>query len=415
MMLFLDEFCCRADVIDKTYHVNKKARGTVEIVDDAYCVSVPSAVKLLVLQSQHQHKTKEDSEKPNVLEVVICRRHMNYEALFWAICVGLPKRELSPLDFNYSQGTQIQYSTWNPTSSPPGTVNNFQWKDYCPAVFRHLQELGNIDYADCMLSVCGHKTLREVSSPGKSGSLLFRSMDDRFVIKTLRQAEVKVLIEMLPNYLHHVKYGSSLLVKLYGLHSVRPVGGLKVYFVVMENVLQSDLFLHRRSDLKGSSQVYQTTWFYMKEAEILREKFKIFNFFIILQIRYDCKFLEAQGIMDYSFLLGIYLEAPIKEDSFGNSSQGSHSPNRTDAVLGVEVPALAVKLPRTKRDGMSLQREVSGGECYNALLYFGIIDILQGYSVKKRLEHAYKSIQYDPESISAEFLCKVFQAEELDL
>lgn len=42
-----------------------------------------------------------------------------------------------------------------------------------------------------------------------------------------------------------------------------------------------------------------------------------------------------------------------------------------------------------------------GGEVYGVVLYFGIIDILQGYDISKKLEHAYKSLQADPTSISA--------------
>lgn len=34
------------------------------------------------------------------------------------------------------------------------------------------------------------------------------------------------------------------------------------------------------------------------------------------------------------------------------------------------------------------------------ILYFGIIDILQDYDISKKLEHAYKSLQVDPASIS---------------
>lgn len=41
------------------------------------------------------------------------------------------------------------------------------------------------------------------------------------------------------------------------------------------------------------------------------------------------------------------------------------------------------------------------GEYYDVILFFGIIDILQDYDITKKLEHAYKSIQYDPNSISA--------------
>lgn len=41
------------------------------------------------------------------------------------------------------------------------------------------------------------------------------------------------------------------------------------------------------------------------------------------------------------------------------------------------------------------------GQYYDVILFFGIIDILQDYDISKKLEHAYKSFQYDPTSISA--------------
>jgi 1-phosphatidylinositol-4-phosphate 5-kinase len=43
----------------------------------------------------------------------------------------------------------------------------------------------------------------------------------------------------------------------------------------------------------------------------------------------------------------------------------------------------------------------SSGEISDVILYFGIIDILQDYDISKKLEHAYKSLQVDPTSISA--------------
>lgn len=42
-----------------------------------------------------------------------------------------------------------------------------------------------------------------------------------------------------------------------------------------------------------------------------------------------------------------------------------------------------------------------GAQVYDVVLYFGIIDILQDYDISKKLEHAYKSFQVDPISISA--------------
>ena len=50
-----------------------------------------------------------------------------------------------------------------------------------------------IDAADYMLSLCGDDALRELVSPGKSGSVFYLSHDDRFIIKTMKKAEVKVI------------------------------------------------------------------------------------------------------------------------------------------------------------------------------------------------------------------------------
>jgi 1-phosphatidylinositol-4-phosphate 5-kinase len=60
--------------------------------------------------------------------------------------------------------------------------------------YRNLREMFKIDTADYMISISGSDALRELSSPGKSGSIFFLSQDDRFMIKTLRKSEVQVLI-----------------------------------------------------------------------------------------------------------------------------------------------------------------------------------------------------------------------------
>lgn len=45
--------------------------------------------------------------------------------------------------------------------------------------------------------------------------------------------------------------------------------------------------------------------------------------------------------------------------------------------------------------------EVELYEVYDVVLYLGIIDILQEYNLKKKIEHAYKSLKFDPMTISA--------------
>ncbi|GFP91635.1 phosphatidylinositol 4-phosphate 5-kinase 9 [Phtheirospermum japonicum] len=89
----------------------------------------------------------------------------------------------SEMEVNFPEGSQL---------TPPHQSDDFKWKDYCPMVFRNLREMFEIDAADYMMSICGNDTLRELSSPWKSGSVFFLSQDDHFMIKTLRKSKVKV-------------------------------------------------------------------------------------------------------------------------------------------------------------------------------------------------------------------------------
>lgn len=112
-----------------------------------------------------------------------------------------------------------------------------------------LRSLFKVDTADYMLSICGNDALRELSSPGKSGSFFYLTNDDRYMIKTVKKAEVKVsflividfsqfksivyelivvmqvLLKMLPAYYNHVRsYENTLVTKFYGLHCVKVTG-----------------------------------------------------------------------------------------------------------------------------------------------------------------------------------------------
>jgi hypothetical protein len=96
-------------------------------------------------------------------------------------------------------------------------------------VCRHLRDLFATDAAEYMMSLTGSDALRELSSPGKSGSVFYLSHDDRFLIKTMRKTEMHTLLNMLPAYYRHVRtYDNTLLTKFYGLHRIKPAQGRKV-------------------------------------------------------------------------------------------------------------------------------------------------------------------------------------------
>ena len=106
--------------------------------------------------------------------------------------------------------------------------SSFKWKDYSPLVFQRLRQLFGIDNMDYLLSLTGESALRLLASPGKSGSAFFLSEDDRFLIKTVQQEEMRLLLELIPKYYRHVEENSgTLLTRFHGLHMVKPVGRTK--------------------------------------------------------------------------------------------------------------------------------------------------------------------------------------------
>ncbi|KAL3839973.1 hypothetical protein ACJIZ3_024564 [Penstemon smallii] len=358
-------------------------------------------------------------------------------------------RDLKPSDFDPMEKFWTRFPSEGSKMTPPHQSAEFRWKDYCPMVFRHLRELFQVDPADYMLAICGNDALRELSSPGKSGSFFYLTQDDRFMIKTVKKSEVKVLLKMLPSYYQHVcRYENSLVTKFYGVHCIKPVGGVKTRFIVMGNLFCSEYRIHRRFDLKGSSHGRTTD---KPEAEIdetttlkdldLNFKFRLQTTWyqeLIKQIDRDCEFLEAERIMDYSLLVGLHFRDDSTGDKIGlspfllrtgkNDSYQNEKFMRgcrfleaelqdMDRVLagrkplirlGANMPARAEKVVRrsdfdqyTPGGFNNLTTPSRSSETYEVVLYFGIIDILQDYDISKKLEHAYKSLQVDSTSISA--------------
>ncbi|TYG89770.1 hypothetical protein ES288_A12G127300v1 [Gossypium darwinii] len=382
----------------------------------------------------------------------------------------------------------IQCSRRHCNNLPPGIVTGFEWKDYCPKSFRLIQELENIDNDDYMMLVCSDETIKQVTSTMRPGNMFLFSNDSRFAIKTLRKSELKVLLEMLPSYYSHIKrFRSTILNKLYGAHVVKPAGGTKVYFVVVANIFKSDLLMHRCYDLKGSLQGRKVEKMRYREKTLHKESDLDFLFYLeplvrqrlLKQIKYDCAFLEAAGIMNYSLMLGLHVKGSHQADcvnskcsnngmrifnvalhqsdiasqrssdsSYKDStskysttnimdiiSNTSFSENEASEVsfgdqwlqnnsckFGEELYARGVRISKNGTGTLSCQN-FTVIECYDVLLCFGIVDFFQNYNVIKRIEHAYKSLQFDRKMIAAvnpkiyssrfqEFISDIFKADE---
>ncbi|KAI5010712.1 hypothetical protein ZWY2020_012849 [Hordeum vulgare] len=333
-----------------------------EVVLDKSLPDSPSAKKPRLRRSR---KVK-DAKRPG--ETII-KGHRSYDLM---LCLQLgirytvgritpiQEREVRASDFGPKANFWMNFPKNGSPLTPSHRALDFKWKDYCPMVFRNLREMFKIDTADYMISISGSDALRELSSPGKSGSIFLLSQDDQFMIKTLRKSEVQVLLRMLPYYYSHVHtYENTLVTKFFGLHRVRPSSGQKFRFVVMGNMFCTELRIHRRFDLKGSSLGRSTEKIKIDENTTLKDLDLNYSFYLepswrdalLKQIEIDSEFLRNHSIMDYSLLLGFHYRAR-RNVQIGSSCPESILPDKLTVLS--EADAAEEDSVYNYRDGLIL-------------------------------------------------------------
>ncbi|GBM74336.1 Phosphatidylinositol 4-phosphate 5-kinase type-1 alpha [Araneus ventricosus] len=335
---------------------------------------------------------------------------------------------------------------WNgSTITPAHRYNEFTFKTYSPVAFRYFRHLFGIQTADFLLSLC-HYPLIELTNPGASGSIFYLSEDDEFIIKTVQHKEAEFLTKLLPGYYMNLNQNPrTLLPKFYGLFCYQCIGK-NVRMIVMNNLLPSDLTLHEKYDLKGStykrkaskservksSPTYKDLDFMERHPEGIFLEAEKYNA-LIKTITRDCRVLESFKIMDYSLLVGIHnLDAAKREkkeqrrqrkeednkisDESDSASPTQTSSGKSDASLVRSKSINKTRLAAFSTAMESIQAEVDipeddddvppGGipaknaKGENLLMFLGIIDILQSYHLKKKLEHTFKSMLHDGDTVS---------------
>lgn len=341
-----------------------------------------------------------------------------------SVCQAKPSRSLTEEDFRYARTYNFLQSSNDTTPSK----YEFRFKDYCPWVFRSLREAFRIDAADYLVSLTGKYVLSEIGSPGKSGSFFYFSQDFRYIIKTIRQSEHEFLRRILRPYYEHIKRNpNSLLTRFYGLHRVRMSNIKKIYFVVMGNVFPPHKDIHETYDLKGSTKGRFVTseelanrhLATLKDLNWLQKKRKLRlgpekATLLMNQLKADCLFLAKMRIMDYSLLVGIHYMSRGNRDNIRQRSMKMLEP--TTPVMGgtaafkqtsIRTAPSTDPIPQERRmcifyseDG-GFRSSENDGRSGDELYFLGVIDILTPYTVKKRIEHVFRSIKDDAKSISA--------------
>ncbi|XP_042151699.1 phosphatidylinositol 4-phosphate 5-kinase type-1 alpha isoform X1 [Oncorhynchus tshawytscha] len=326
-----------------------------------------------------------------------------------------PERDVLMQDFEVVES--IFFPSEGSNLTPGHHYSDFRFKTYAPIAFRYFREMFGIRPDDYLYSLCNEELI-ELSNSGASGSLFYVSSDDEFIIKTVQHKEAEFLQKLLPGYFMNLNQNKrTLLPKFYGLYCIQ-AGGKNIRIVVMNNLLPRAVRMHLKYDMKGSTYKRRAS---AKERERAVPTFKDLDFIqdlpdgLLLEpdnynalsktIQRDCLLLQSFKIMDYSMLVGIHnLEQAARErageevaDQRPPPSQGQKSLYCT-AIEAIQGEAHGKGAVDTEDNMGGIPARNSKGK--RMLVYIGIIDILQSYRFVKKIEHSWKALVHDGDTVS---------------
>uniref|UniRef100_A0A671RXN6 Phosphatidylinositol 4-phosphate 5-kinase type-1 alpha-like n=1 Tax=Sinocyclocheilus anshuiensis TaxID=1608454 RepID=A0A671RXN6_9TELE len=241
--------------------------------------------------------------------------------------------------------------------TPAHHHGDFRFKTYAPIAFRYFRELFGIRPDDYLYSLC-NDPLIELSNPGASGSIFYVTSDDEFIIKTVN-------------------------------------------------------IIHFKSNYKREKRVptYKDLDFIQDMPEGIQLEPDNYNA-LSKTIQRDCLLLQSFKIMDYSMLAGIHnVDQACRERAGvveGGVSEGAVTPDHrrpqaqkalySTAMESIQGEAKGKGALETEDQWGGIPARNSKGE--RILIYIGIIDILQSYRFIKKIEHSWKALVHDGDTVS---------------
>ena len=179
----------------------------------------------------------------------------------------------------------------------------------------------------------------------------------------------------------------------------------------MNNVFNTSKEIHKRYDLKGSTQGRTTKYannifdptIALKDNDIIDEQY----YFVVsedtqkrlrAQIESDVSFFKENNIIDYSLLIGIH-DMQARSNSRSRTIRDSIA-SESDYYAG------------NNPNWPFYEQNEGGMYNYNGskIYFWGVIDILTEYNTKKKLEHFIKRLKYGNKisCVPPEFYAKRF-------
>ncbi|XP_056146488.1 phosphatidylinositol 4-phosphate 5-kinase type-1 beta-like [Lampris incognitus] len=318
-----------------------------------------------------------------------------------------PDRDVLMQDFSVVESVFLPSE--GSTLTPAHHFPDFHLKSYAPLAFRYFRELFGIKPDDYLYSIY-KDPLIELSNPGASSSWFYLTSDDEFILKTVQRKEAEFLQKLLPGYYMNLNQNPrTLLPKFYGLYCIT-CGSVNIRVVVMNNVLPRTLGMHYKYDLKGSTYKRRASH---KEHAKPSPTFKDLDFqemheglyfdadtynALMKTLQRDCRVLESFKIMDYSLLLGIHVldKKKVVRGTRADSPRGQKVLYSTalESIQG------NIKGPEPVEDDETMGGIPAKHKDEKLLIFLGIIDILQSYRFIKKVEHSWKALVHDGDTVS---------------
>uniref|UniRef100_A0A2K5QZJ2 Phosphatidylinositol-4-phosphate 5-kinase type 1 alpha n=1 Tax=Cebus imitator TaxID=2715852 RepID=A0A2K5QZJ2_CEBIM len=317
-----------------------------------------------------------------------------------------PERDVLMQDFYVVES--IFFPSEGSNLTPAHHYNDFRFKTYAPVAFRYFRELFGIRPDDYLVSFW-------ISGPCDASIRGIFSRSGFYLGKNSKLFSYLCLLLCSQNLNQNPR---TLLPKFYGLYCVQ-AGGKNIRIVVMNNLLPRSVKMHIKYDLKGSTYKRRAS---QKEREKPLPTFKDLDFLqdipdglfldadmynaLCKTLQRDCLVLQSFKIMDYSLLMSIHNIDHAQREPLSSETQYSVDTRRPAPQKALYSTAMESIQGEARRGGtMETDDHMGGIPARNSkgerlLLYIGIIDILQSYRFVKKLEHSWKALVHDGDTVS---------------
>lgn len=315
--------------------------------------------------------------------------------------------------------------------------SHFKIKEYCPLVFRNLRERFSIYDSDYLRSLTKFQPVAVDNILSNKPKKFYSTYDNQLILKTLSSDEVENMHHLLKEYHPYIveRYGKTLLPQYLGMYRLT-VEGQVTYIVVMRNIFNSRLPIHKKYDLKGSNpdreasekeRVKDLPCF--KDNDFLKDGVKLFLDLdnkqkLINTLEADTAFLAKENLIDYSLCLGIHdclkYQQEMVDVSSPKSTTSSNEEDDEAAGDSGSPKELTIRSGNNNNNETMMQIEdvaeigvitsastgspTAGGAANDTnsggrqIYFMGLVDVLTQFGLRKRI------VTIDPEQYRKRFM-----------